>query len=813
MRLVSLSHLALAFALTFAPARVLSAEYHWNAVVSAGWSAPGSWTPARVTPLATDRLVFDGGGVSAVTGVPVATIGQMDVSNGTQITFSPSVSGNAITIGGDTGTDVTIAAGSSLNLAGTNTISINLAAGATASVAGTLTAAGGPHRFSARDADAIQILAGGKAKTLTGFGGSLFGPGSGFNTPNSVRFQSGSVFAQGAGSNPFGLSQPASIVMFDHGSLYQVNPAVDLSLSGRTLANLEYNGSGTSNTTGSADCTIDSIVVNSGTLNLAMTSTVSIRGSIRVRSNGVLNLGPTSGSVTYRLNGVATQVLADSSTVPSGSFYPAGLVLTPAVTVVVDNPAGVTLDPKLWRLFVPGTLQFASGVMSTPGYSAVRLGTTGSITGASAGTGWVSGLVEFELLPSAPSRTLPTGTATEFAPIDLMFHAVTDTVLVLGGTFVEGPETPNYFDGSQLDTLKNVNLAYALLIPDSTAWGSFDAVLHFNAADIDAGADPNQFVARSRFIGYAGAPLTWRSAVTTTRTPTTIDAIGVTRARPSDYSFAFAVGVPTQVHISALDVSRAEDTGAMPFRIKLSEPSVDAVSMHYQTADGSALAGADYTATSGNFVLAPGATEYVVTVPIVVDSVPEPDETFSLVLSNPMNAVIDKGTAIGTILDDDDVTPPVAQVLYPNGGETIIEGSIVNLLWSATDNVVVVGVNLSYSVDDGANYTPIASALANTGSYAWTVPTGLTHLARLKVVASDQHALTGQDVSDAAWSIWGVNAVAPVLPTAFAFDVASGNPSLVGTRLRYALPQEQHVRLTMLDARGRLVATLVDGLE
>jgi hypothetical protein len=68
-----------------------AAEYHWAPTGPPSWNAPGSWSPARISPLTTDRLVFDGGGSATVNSIPNATIGQLVIANGTQATFNASV--------------------------------------------------------------------------------------------------------------------------------------------------------------------------------------------------------------------------------------------------------------------------------------------------------------------------------------------------------------------------------------------------------------------------------------------------------------------------------------------------------------------------------------------------------------------------------------------------------------------------------------------------------------------------------------------------------------------------------------------------
>ena len=91
------------------------------------------------------------------------------------------------------------------------------------------------------------------------------------------------------------------------------------------------------------------------------------------------------------------------------------------------------------------------------------------------------------------------------------------------------------------------------------------------------------------------------------------------------------------------------------FSVALSKPSPSAVSVHYATVPGSALAGTDYTSTSGVVVIPARRLTAFVPVVVVGDVSFEASETFSVVLSRAKGAVIAASAAAGTatILNDD----------------------------------------------------------------------------------------------------------------------------------------------------------------
>jgi large repetitive protein len=108
--------------------------------------------------------------------------------------------------------------------------------------------------------------------------------------------------------------------------------------------------------------------------------------------------------------------------------------------------------------------------------------------------------------------------------------------------------------------------------------------------------------------------------------------------------------------VSIGDVAVAEgDAGnvAAPLEVSLSAPSGKTVTVQYATVNGTALAGLDYVAAGGSLTFPPGVTLLVLPVQVKGDRLPEPDETFFVMLSNPGNAALGDAQGQGTIRDDD----------------------------------------------------------------------------------------------------------------------------------------------------------------
>ena len=91
----------------------------------------------------------------------------------------------------------------------------------------------------------------------------------------------------------------------------------------------------------------------------------------------------------------------------------------------------------------------------------------------------------------------------------------------------------------------------------------------------------------------------------------------------------------------------------MRFTVSLSGPSAKQVKVNFATADGTALAPGDYGHTTGTVIFQPGATAKDVTVISVEDAIDEPNETYTVALSSPVNGTLGDASGTGTINDDD----------------------------------------------------------------------------------------------------------------------------------------------------------------
>jgi len=138
------------------------------------------------------------------------------------------------------------------------------------------------------------------------------------------------------------------------------------------------------------------------------------------------------------------------------------------------------------------------------------------------------------------------------------------------------------------------------------------------------------------------------------------------------------------------DVSQPEGnsgTTNMTFTVTLTAPSGKPVSVDYATADGTATAGSDYTSTSGTLSFAPGQTSKTINVPIIGDTIVEPNETFLVQLSNAVGAPIVRNQGTGTILNDDQTPPPPPTPVLSVNFNNVNNGDVYRSLPTLVGNV------------------------------------------------------------------------------------------------------------------------------
>ncbi len=174
----------------------------------------------------------------------------------------------------------------------------------------------------------------------------------------------------------------------------------------------------------------------------------------------------------------------------------------------------------------------------------------------------------------------------------------------------------------------------------------------FSVSGANAGATGTCVPAdcRTNAAGEVSFTYTGANAGNDTITASFVDAQG--RTVTGTAGKLWVVVAKVSIDDVVVDEGNAGTTPAT-FKVTLEQAAPAEVKVDFATADGTALAGQDYNATSGTVTFPAGATSADVVVQVIGDTTDEPDETFVVNLSNPVGGTIADGQGEGTIIDDD----------------------------------------------------------------------------------------------------------------------------------------------------------------
>jgi CSLREA domain-containing protein len=156
------------------------------------------------------------------------------------------------------------------------------------------------------------------------------------------------------------------------------------------------------------------------------------------------------------------------------------------------------------------------------------------------------------------------------------------------------------------------------------------------------------------------------------------------------------------IALPAIDIQNASltegdaGTTTLSFTVSLSAPSTQTVTATWETQDQTATSPEDYEVSSGTVTFDPDETSVTIDVTLNGDTGVEPNETFLVALSDPVNAVIDDGQAVGTITNDDPACPgfaedPRPQLVGTSGPNTIVGTPAAEILCGLGGNDQVRG--------------------------------------------------------------------------------------------------------------------------
>ena len=161
--------------------------------------------------------------------------------------------------------------------------------------------------------------------------------------------------------------------------------------------------------------------------------------------------------------------------------------------------------------------------------------------------------------------------------------------------------------------------------------------------------------------------------------------------------------------LSIADAATVTEGGEAVFTVRLSDTSSETVTVRYATVDDTAVAGSDYTLTTGTLRFDPSERTDTIRVPILQDSTAEPSESFTVELSNPNRATVSDGTGAVTIEAD-----PMPELRISDAAP-VAEGNdavfTVSLSTPSSQVVTVEYTTEDGTADAGDDYTTIAETL------------------------------------------------------------------------------------------------------
>ncbi|HKR10644.1 MAG TPA: Calx-beta domain-containing protein [Pyrinomonadaceae bacterium] len=190
----------------------------------------------------------------------------------------------------------------------------------------------------------------------------------------------------------------------------------------------------------------------------------------------------------------------------------------------------------------------------------------------------------------------------------------------------------------------------------------------------------------------------------------------------SEFSAADPTGAIGSVQFNFNSFFVIEDVGVATVTVERTGGSSGNVSVQFETTNGTATAGQDYTAASGTLNFANGEISKTIQIPIANDDTTEPDETFTLALKNPSSLDVFGSPISMTITIQDRTTVPALLVFSTSVTEgnlgTVTESRFEVRLSAATGRTVTVSytTNIGNAHGGAACGTPGVDYQSTSGS-------------------------------------------------------------------------------------------------
>jgi ELWxxDGT repeat protein len=269
-------------------------------------------------------------------------------------------------------------------------------------------------------------------------------------------------------------------------------------------------------------------------------------------------------------------------------------------------------------------------------------------------------------------------------------------------------------------------------------------------ATTGGGPTPPAATSGTDFTALAPTVVTFAPGVNSQ--PVSVNVIGDTLVEANNESFGLALSAPTAGATLArtkalgiiLDDDSSRTVSLSPLTLAVQEPATgtttvsftavlnvaaaNTVTVNYATANGTATAGADYTAAAGTISFDPGESSKTIPVQVLADAPAESPETFTLTLSSPTNATLVPGASVATAT----ITDPLGPVggLYTLTPCRVVDTRVTSL---GGPNPLVGGSATSAAMWSHCGIPPTARAIAvnvtvaapTAGGYLTIYPSGI----------------------------------------------------------------------------------------
>ena len=170
--------------------------------------------------------------------------------------------------------------------------------------------------------------------------------------------------------------------------------------------------------------------------------------------------------------------------------------------------------------------------------------------------------------------------------------------------------------------------------------------------------------------------------------------------------------------LSISDVESVAEGGTAEFTVTLTPASTRLVTVSYETKDGTALAGSDYTSVTDTLTFAATETAKTIQVSVLNDQTAEQDETFTVELSNPAGATMSDESGTATITDDDSAGLPTISI---DDAPAVNEPGTAEFRVRLSAPAGNAGVTVDYgtvdgSAEAGSDYSAVMSTLTFAAS-------------------------------------------------------------------------------------------------